>query len=84
MVNKDPGKYKCYPLTNKDLAYVRSLNEEGYNETMAEAVACEKSYGNVYSMGMEELAPGCGKCTCCKLRTDGKFKHKMVFQTYMN
>ena len=67
----DPGPYKCYALTSNDLSYAKLLRDQGYNETMAETLACESHFGNVHSMGIKEFLPGCGKCLCCGLRKSG-------------
>ena len=66
-----PNKYRCYALTADDLSYAKLLHDEGYDETMAETIACENHFGNVYSMGVDKYAPGCGKCSCCSIGKSG-------------
>ena len=67
-----PGEFKCYVLTEEDQKYAQSLNDEGYEENIAEAMACENHVGNMYTMGINNLALGCSKCSCCRPRKIGK------------
>ena len=67
-----PPKYKCYVLTIQDQERVRELNDNGIGEAIAQAMICERNFGNVYSGGTNKFTPGCGNCPCCMLRKFGK------------
>ena len=63
--------YKCYPFTENDLGNINALISGGYNESIAEFIACENRYGRFYSAKAKVPLPGCAKCSCCQIRHSG-------------
>ena len=72
IVHGTSPKYKCYVLSIQDQERVRELNNKGFEETTAQAMVCERNFGNVYSGGTSKYTPGCGNCPCCMIRKFGK------------